>query len=192
MHKGQQIAGGGLGVLKLTKAQYEANQTWYDSSEFLICITDLDPNNVNEDSCVFPIGYVYISTSATNPGALVGGTWESFGQGRMLISANSTYTAGSTGGSATHTPSGTVENHTLTIAEIPSHTHTFNAVNVQVTSDSQLGNQPPQLTNDHVPNWVSNQSNATGGGGPHNHPFTGTEQNTMPPYISVYMWKRIA
>lgn len=65
---------------------------------------------------VFPVGSLYTSTSvSTNPSSLLGfGTWARI-QGRVILGASSAYPAGSTGGSATHT---------LTTAEMPSHSHT--------------------------------------------------------------------
>ena len=62
----------------------------------------------------YPVGAIYISTSATSPATLFGGSWTRI-EGKFLLGANSTYTAGSTGGEAAHT---------LTAAEMPSHTHT--------------------------------------------------------------------
>jgi microcystin-dependent protein len=53
-------------------------------------------------------------TVGTNPATLWGiGTWESV-QGKFLLGAGGGYTAGSTGGAATHT---------LTANEMPSHYH---------------------------------------------------------------------
>lgn len=48
---------------------------------------------------VYPVGSVYISTVATSPAVLFGGTWESIG-GKFLLSADASYPAGSTGGEA--------------------------------------------------------------------------------------------
>ena len=63
----------------------------------------------------YPVGSIYMSTVATNPATLFGfGTWVTYGSGRVLISQDGTYTAGSTGGSATTT---------LIEANLPSHTH---------------------------------------------------------------------
>ena len=73
---------------------------------------------------VYPVGSIYLSTNATNPGTLFGGTWEAFAQGRVLIGAGTgtdsrneskEFTAGETGGEY---------NHQLTTNEMPSHTHT--------------------------------------------------------------------
>jgi hypothetical protein len=48
-----------------------------------------------------PIGSIYTSTSATNPGTSFGfGTWVAFGAGRVMIGNGGGYTAGATGGSA--------------------------------------------------------------------------------------------
>jgi len=91
--------------------------------------TAINPNNVFLK--MYPVGSIYISVSNTNPGTLFGGTWVSFGSGKSLVGVNSSDTdfdtVEETGGAASisYTPSGTVDSHTLTVAEIPSHTHTF-------------------------------------------------------------------
>jgi len=65
----------------------------------------------------YPIGSIYISISATNPGTLFGGTWVAWGAGRVPVSLNDAdanfNTVEETGGSKTHT---------LVIAEIPNAT----------------------------------------------------------------------
>ena len=72
----------------------------------------------------YPVGSIYMSTNSANPGTLFGGTWEAFGQGRVLIGAGEgtdansvkkTFTGGATGGEY---------EHTLTTAEMPAHNHT--------------------------------------------------------------------
>ena len=63
----------------------------------------------------YPVGSYYISSDATSPATLFGGTWARV-QDRMILAAGTTYkTIGSTGGSATKT---------LTIANMPNHGHT--------------------------------------------------------------------
>jgi hypothetical protein len=48
---------------------------------------------------VYPVGAIYMSTSSTSPGELFGGSWVRI-EGRFLLGASSTYTAGGTSGSA--------------------------------------------------------------------------------------------
>ena len=64
----------------------------------------------------FPIGYIYLSVSNVNPSTYFGGTWEQI-KDVFLLSAGTTYAAGSTGGASTVT---------LTTSQIPSHTHGLN------------------------------------------------------------------
>lgn len=65
---------------------------------------------------VYPIGSIYMSANSIDPGTLFAGTtWEQL-KDRFLLGAGDTYTAGDTGGSASHT---------LTTDEMPSHNHTF-------------------------------------------------------------------
>ena len=69
---------------------------------------------------IYPVGSIYINAGvATNPGTLLGfGTWTAFGTGRTIVGVDSSDTdfdaVRETGGSKTHT---------LTIAELPAHTH---------------------------------------------------------------------
>ena len=63
-------------------------------------VTDLAANFTFLDA-IYPVGSIYLSTRSTDPGTFLGGTWSRI-QGRFLIGASSTYTAGSTGGAASH------------------------------------------------------------------------------------------
>lgn len=117
---------------------------------------------------VYPIGSIYMSVNSTSPAILFGGTWEQI-KDRFLLACGETYKNGETGGEA---------KHTLTIAEIPSHSH---KTWLGTTGDAQ----ETLSTGDRVEhNWGSTDAlEATGGGQPHNN---------MPPYLAVYMWKRTA
>lgn len=142
-----------------------------------------------------PVGNIYQSTNATSPAELFGGTWEEMPAGRVLLAQGQSdwgtnYAAGSTGGEATHQ---------LTVGEMPSHNHS-------AWTDVQ-GNHAHTYSyvtggNISVPyglgtgNTGSNKYTSTNGNHSHNVGIgnTGSSQahNNMQPYISVYMWKRIA
>lgn len=115
----------------------------------------------------YPVGAIYLSVNSTSPATLFGGTWEQL-ENRFLLGAGSDYTAGATGGEATHT---------LTINEMPSHNHGLK----RTTSATSSGSTWARLssTGDAVDDLITN----TGGGQAHNN---------MPPYLAVYMWKRTA
>lgn len=66
---------------------------------------------------IYPVGSIYISVNETSPSALFGGTWEQI-KDRFLLSAGDTYSAGATGGEATHK---------LTTGELPAHNHSINS-----------------------------------------------------------------
>jgi hypothetical protein len=89
--------------------------------------------------------------------------------------------AASSGGSvafttafASQTPAGTVGNTTLSTAQIPSHTHTYDG---PVTGGSVYDGGGDS--------FGSRTSGATGGGGSHNHSFTGTAINLAVQYVDV-------
>lgn len=60
-----------------------------------------------------PVGSIYMNISEVNPNELFGGTWEKL-EDKFLLAAGPTFSLGTSGGEI---------NHTLTVAEIPSHTH---------------------------------------------------------------------
>lgn len=136
-----------------------------------------DPVNIDElyDS-LFPVGYIYLSVSDADPGTLFGGTWERI-QDTFLLAAGSTYAAGKTGGEAEHT---LVEN------EIPSHNHTLKIT----TYAAELWTTATRFVNGSASKIVSYGTGEKGisisnvGGG--------KAHNNMPPYLSVYIWKRTA
>ena len=65
----------------------------------------------------YPVGSIYMSVNSTSPATLFGGTWVRL-KDKFLLGAGDTYTAGDTGGAATHT---------LTTSEMPSHSHGLNS-----------------------------------------------------------------
>ena len=120
-----------------------------------------------------PVGSIYQSTVSTSPATLFGGTWEQL-SGRFLIAANSTYTAGSTGGEA---------NHTLTIAEMPAHTHAFSYNNSTYNSWKYARETGENITMMLGTPIGENPVGIASAGG-------GAAHNNLPPYLAVYMWKR--
>ena len=121
----------------------------------------------------YPVGSIYLSVSETSPASMFGGTWERI-EDRFLLASGSTYTAGDTGGEATHT---------LTINEIPSHTHIINASYANPGSASS--NNGKLLAGDKNNIWLWEHASTGSAGWDAAH-------NNMPPYLAVYMWKRVA
>lgn len=73
-------------------------------------------NNYNLINYLYPIGSYYMSDDPTSPAKLFGLIWEKLAEGTVLMSAGDTYTAGQVYGE---------NEHTLTVDEMPSHTHKF-------------------------------------------------------------------
>ena len=136
-----------------------------------------------------PIGSIYITTNNVNPSSIFGGTWEQL-KDRFLIGAGSSYTNGATGGETSHTH--TTAGHTLTVAEMPSHTHAVpNPSYYAAISTSDTGYSVCRTENPPIGTKDGYGTGSTGGGGSHSHGDTGSSSN-MPPYLAVYMWKRTA
>lgn len=123
---------------------------------------------------IYPVGSVYLSMDASfDPNNSFTGVWTKFSQGRMLVGLDDAETpdadfdtVGEENGFKTHT---------LTLNEIPSHTHTVTAMQ-QVVNDSTNTTGSGELG---ASGTIT--SSAAGGGAAHNN---------MPPYIVVCMWKR--
>jgi microcystin-dependent protein len=127
---------------------------------------------------VYPVGSIYIETTGTNPNKTFGfGTWTAFGSGRVLVGLDAGQTefdtVEKTGGEKTHT---------LTTVEIPAHQHVIPDVRSATTGSATTLIARTSDTSSTVGSDVKT-ANDGGGGGAHNN---------LQPYITVYMWKRIA
>ncbi len=122
-------------------------------------------------SCVCPyrIGDILETTNTTHPAESWPGTqWEEI-TGRFLLGTSNSHTVGETGGE---------ETHTLTWYEMPEHYHHY-PVNSPGTDSGIWGPVDTlQQKGD-----VTSSTFATGNSQPHNN---------MPPYYTVFMWKRIS
>ena len=143
---------------------------------------------------IYPVGSVYISFNNTNPSTLFGGTWEKL-ENKFLYGA--TTESGIEGGQASvsYTPSGTVGGTALTIAQMPAHEH---PIANNYSGGTNHGGDPRHvltlygyLTTYYL---VTGYGGGVGGNQPHSHSFAGTPStiSTIPPYVTVYMWKRTA
>lgn len=141
----------------------------------------------------WPVGSIFLSVLATNPGTLLGfGTWERIAEGQFLVGQTSEDedfdTAEETGGEKTHT---------LTSDEMPSHTHVQDAHSHGLsdvrssTTGSDTTNAQWYTTNKDTSSTkttiITDSATATnqntGGGAAHNN---------LPPFVVVYVWKRTA
>ncbi len=153
--------------------------------------SEIDALEVNLDTffykkrVIFPVGAIYMSIDATNPSVYFGGTWVRFANGKVLVGVDETQaefnSVQKTGGEKTHT---------LSINEIPSHTHAVymavyqagvvndGGTNATGTSGSVRAGE----TNEDLPEWTR-RAQDTGGDAAHNN---------MQPYITCYIWLRTA
>lgn len=159
---------------------------------------------------IYPVGSIYMSVNAANPATLFGGTWEQI-KGRFLLGTgtpddntnhfwgdNLTHdgtnkyneSAGTAGGEAMHT---------ISEGEMPAHTHpSFNGGDWGFPEMNGVPNKSgiwsgPIQTGDGLMFGAVNDGTtymalqATTGSKGNNTPH-----NNMPPYYTVYMWKRTA
>lgn len=140
-------------------------------------VSDIDIINDTIDNFLdktYPIGSIYLSINNVNPTTFFGGTWIAWGTGKTIVgvdSGDSNFnTVEKTGGESTHT---------LTVSEMPSHTHTPSPQVVSTTGPSNGFYYGSGIAA--VPPFVATTS--TGSDGAHNN---------LQPYITLYMWKRTA
>jgi hypothetical protein len=144
----------------------------------------------------YPIGSIYTNaTDSTNPGTLLGfGTWTAFGGGRVPVgftSADSLFNAGEkVGGSK----DAIVVSHTHTASVSDSgHTHPFTVL-ARAGSDGGggaiVGGNNINATDG---SYSGTTSSSTTGITVTNSPTGSAATNAnLPPFITVYLWKRVA
>lgn len=124
---------------------------------------------------VYPVGSIYMSVNSVSPASFLGGTWERI-QDKFLLAAGSSHGAGATGGSET--------------AALSQHKHKYDNIYIEPATIQKSPNGEWVLVYD---------SSASGGelsaksNGQTRNEGTGTDPiSTMPPYLAVYVWKRVS
>ena len=123
---------------------------------------------------IYPIGSIYMTVSDTNPFEKIKfGVWEKI-ENRFLLASSNIHMNGETGGE---------ENHTLTINEIPKHSHKMKYDSIGWTAIRQSSGTNGILEYNKSSYDGQYSTEEVGNGNAHNN---------MPPYLVVNMWKRIA
>lgn len=134
----------------------------------------------------YRVGDLFLTTIATNPSSYLGGKWELFGPGRVLVCVDTAQTefntVKKTGGEKTHK---------LTVNEMPSHNHQYEDITGNRSLNGQFGRSGYYESESYmgVTNSVIAYADAdfrmTYVGGSESH-------NNLQPYITCYVWIRIA
>jgi len=137
-------------------------------------------------SALFPVGAIYTSISATNPGTSLGfGTWAAFGAGKTLVGLDAGQAefnvVEETGGEKTHT---------LSEAEMPVHTHVQNSHTHSYSAGGAADTFDGGPYNYNVINFAARTTGATTA--VNQNAGSGSAHNNLQPYIVVYFWKRTA
>ena len=129
----------------------------------------------------YPVGTIYQSINPDNPSDFIGGTWERFGNGKVLVGVdeadNDFKTSNKEGGE---------KSHTLTIAELPKHSHgniNFNTGGRPLSASTGWENTNIGLYRATDYNQENTFNQSVGENQPHNN---------LQPYVTIYRWRRTA
>lgn len=162
---------------------------------------------------VYPVGSIYMSVNNVNPETIFGGTWVSWGAGRVPVGVNASETE-----FATVEKTGGEKEHELLTSEMPSHGHSVSIANsgscttnttgahshdIYINNNGVTGGQARRLGTSGDYSDTRGSSIISGGSHSHtvpNHIHTvnqnnvggGQAHNNLQPYITCYMWKRTA
>ena len=150
----------------------------------------VDSLKIASTYCPFPVGYVYLSVSSSSPATIfTGTTWERFSQGKALFGVNESDTDFNV---SQHAGTKGEKTHKLTVGEMPKHRHNLregDAAGTTATSDTNFGFVASNGENIKIIDYLVAYNETSGAisdtGGDNAH-------NNLPPYTTVYMWKRTA
>ena len=178
---------------KVTSISSSSTDTQYPSAKLLYDTTNQLENSIVD--MVYPIGSIYMSVNSTSPQTLFGGTWEQI-KDTFLLATGDTYANGSTGGSATVTLTSAqsgLKAHGHGMDHNHNHRHNLNkdfstgsggSTSAYITSSNRKTST--QYTGyDSTASSKKTTDNNTASNASEAH-------ENMPPYLTVYMWKRTA
>lgn len=138
---------------------------------------------------IYPVGSIYLSTSATNPGTIFGGTWEHWGKGRVPVSIDTSQTEFN------------AVNKTGGHKSMQQHNHTGTTSTGDTDFMRAVAGAGTSVAHNHTCGYSSNPyTDCNGGNFPgahHWHAFTTNNAGSgnagnLQPYICCYMWRRTA
>lgn len=185
------------------KAEEKRRDYYEEVDQYILGIEEVQKGYISEQSDavalvnlkrVYPVGAIYMSVEETSPAELFGGTWERL-KDRFLLGAGDTYEAGATGGSDAHSHTHDLWADICILSESSEHRSKGTVFMKEkqhenfVYMDYVLQDNGA-LTRVVLPSrgeaGAIGYKRATNVGG-----TIGTSSN-MPPYLAVYMWKRVA
>jgi len=130
-------------------------------------------NGTNIFDLIYPVGSIYINANTSaNPATYLGiGTWVRYGEGRVIVGQDS----GDSQFDVLNEEGG-FKTHTLSVSELPAHTHTINFT----AQGDAFGGTPAMSVQS---GGLTKTTSSTGSGSAHNN---------LQPYIVAYVWKRSA
>lgn len=139
-----------------------------------------------------PVGSIYQTISPENPAVTFGGgTWERI-ENRFIMGASDTYPAGSTGGSTAHEHEYKLEFMWLFGALVGYPTSAITTYNYK----TQSWNDNNKKVNDGQYTLANDGFSSTYGEKPGGETYSVTgntaSSSSIPPYYSVYIWRRVA
>lgn len=140
---------------------------------------------------LFPIGSIYMSVNNINPSAYFGGTWEAWGSGRVPVGVDDSQSEFNTSEKTGGHKNTQKHSHTGTTSKADKHTHNMGAVRQYIDGSGAH----PWIT-DGTYGYANEGANVSYDGD-HEHTLkidnygTGNSGN-LQPYITCYMWKRVA
>ena len=181
----------GISLNKSGEIKANGNYVVNGGAVYDYCTSTLKEDILNK---VYPVGSIYMSVNSTNPSELFGGTWEAWGTGRVPVGINTSdtnfNTVEKTGGYKSH-------KHDSKIITFDQYNGVLTSVRYKGGSSQILTDYTKDYVDVHVTNAMppdSSTSGSTQNVWKCDVDLTAgyTENNSVQPYITCYMWKRTA